>query len=132
MQSYYGPLVKGEIADYYLDENTGILYSYSRSVQRTVDNIRRNAELVKQISGNRRVPTLVYLSPSPVPDRLTRQLSRETLPLIYTAVAMVSKPQLSSVIMRVLFSFQRPRIPVRTFTNADKAIEWLKKYPMEK
>lgn len=122
------PLIPGEIADYVFDTSTGILFSYSKSVKRTVDNIRRNSELVKQISGNKKVPTLVYLSPSPVPDRATRRFSREMLPQIYTAVAMVSKPQLTTLIMNVLFRFHRPKVPIKTFTDANKAVEWLKGY----
>lgn len=35
------PLIKGEIADYYLDAD-GILYSYSKPPQRTVKNISEN------------------------------------------------------------------------------------------
>ena len=46
----------GEIADYVYHEN-GILYSYSKSVLRTVENIGNNVKLVKKITGNKKSPT---------------------------------------------------------------------------
>ncbi|HEX5169072.1 MAG TPA: STAS/SEC14 domain-containing protein [Cyclobacteriaceae bacterium] len=121
------PLIKGEIADYYLD-NDGILYSYSKNPKRTVENIKANVELVKQITNNKRVPLLIYLSDSPVPDRQTRQFSTEQLPLVYSAMAMVSKPGLAKLIMNILFKFKTPPIPIKTFTNDKRAKEWLRQY----
>ena len=121
------PLIQGEIADYRLSEE-GILYSYSKPPVRTIENIRSNVKLVKQITGGRKVPLLIYLSRSPVPDKVTRQFAREQLPEIYTAMAMVSEPGLSQLIMRILFSFQKPPIPMKSFTEAQKAKEWLLQY----
>lgn len=78
-------LIKGEIADYYLSDD-GILYSYSKSIKRTVDNISKNIELVKNIAGNKTVPLLIYLVNSPVPDKETRKYSTEQLPTVYKAM----------------------------------------------
>jgi len=123
----HSPLIEGEIADYYLDES-GILYSYSKSIKRTVENIGRNVTLVKQITGNKPVPLLIYLTDSPVPDKATRQFSTEQLPNIYKAMAMVSKPGLSQLIMSLLFKFQKPPIPMKSFTDDQKAREWLEQF----
>src|SRR3569832_1524738 len=98
-------LIKGEIADYWLAPE-GILYSYSKSIKRTVKNISENVALVKQITGNKKVPLLIYLSNSPVPDKETRKFSTEQLPLVYAAMAMVSKPGLAKFIMNILFSLK--------------------------
>lgn len=119
-------LIEGEIADYLLTDE-GILVSYSKSILRTVNNITANVELVKKITGNKPVPLLIYLKNSPIPDKETRKLSTEKLPEIYTAMAMVSKPGLSQLIMRILFKFQNPPIPIKSFTDDKKAMEWLKK-----
>jgi hypothetical protein len=73
-------LIEGEIADYWFDP-TGILYSYSKNPKRTVENIRNNIALVKKITGNKKVPLLIYLSNSPVPDKETRKFSAEQLPM---------------------------------------------------
>ena len=120
-------LIEGEIADYLLTDN-GILISYSKSILRTVENIAANVELVKKITGNKKVPLLIYLKNSPVPDKETRKFSTAQLPQIYTAMAMVSKPGLAQLIMKILFKFQIPPIPMKSFTDDEKAMEWLKRF----
>jgi len=120
-------LIEGEIADYLLTDD-GILISYSKSVLRTVENISANVALVKKITNNKKVPLLIYLKNSPVPDKETRKFSTEQLPQIYTAMAMVSKPGLAQLIMKILFKFQTPPIPIKSFTDDEKAREWLKKF----
>jgi len=117
-------LIHGEIADYYLD-NDGILYSYSKSILRTVDNIASNVALVKQITGGKKAPLLIYLKNSPVPDRATRKFSTEQLPNIYSAMAMVSKPGLAQFIMKILFKLKPPPIPMKSFADDKEAREWL-------
>jgi len=128
MQSdFENNLIEGEIADYLLTDE-GILISYSKSVLRTVKNISENVSLVKKITDNKPVPLLIYLKNSPVPDKETRKLSTEKLPEIYTAMAMVSKPGLSQFIMKMLFKFQNPPIPIKSFTDDEKAMAWLKRF----
>lgn len=120
-------LIKGEIADYYIDKD-GILYSFSKNPKRTVKNISENIKLVKQITGNKIVPLLIYLCDSPVPDKETRKFSSEQLPHVYKAMAMVSRPGLSKLIMNVLFKLKTPPIPMKSFTDDEKAKEWLKQF----
>lgn len=120
-------LIKGEISDYRYGSD-GILYSYSKSTLRTVKTISDNIALVKRITGNKIVPLLIYLSDSPVPDKETRRFSTEQLPKVYKAMAMVSKPGLSKLIMNILFRLKTPPIPMKSFTNDQEAREWLKQY----
>jgi hypothetical protein len=117
---------EGEIATYWFEE--GILVSLSKSPQRTVANIRGNVALVKQITGNKKMPLLIYLSNSPAPDKETRKFSTEQLPTIYSAMAMISKPGLSKFIMNILFSLKPPPIPMKSFTDDKAAKEWLRQY----
>jgi hypothetical protein len=117
-------LIEGEIANYRLDES-GILYSYSKSVLRTVPLMQKNRELVKSIAGDKPVPLLIFLKNSPMPDKATRDYSKSILPEIYSAMAMVSRPGLSALIMKLLFAFQRPPIPMKSFTDEETAKAWL-------
>jgi hypothetical protein len=117
-------LIKGDIADYRLDDS-GILYSYSKSVLRTVSLMEANLKLVKQITGGKPVPLLIFLKNSPMPDKATRQYSKEKIPELYSAMAMVSKPGLSAFIMKLLFAFQKPPIPMKSFTDELEAKAWL-------
>jgi hypothetical protein len=120
------PVYEGEIATYWFDD--GILVSLSKSPRRTVANITANVALVKQITNNTRVPLLIYLSNSPVPDKETRKFSTTQLPVIYSAMAMLSKPGLSQFIMKILFQLKPPPIPMKTFTDDSEAVTWLKQY----
>jgi hypothetical protein len=120
-------IIKGEIADYWYDSD-GVLYSYSKNPRRTQKNIAENISLVKKITGNKIIPLLIYLSNSPVPDKATRKFSTEQLPNVYKAMAMVSKPGLSKLIMNILFKLKQPPIPMKSFTDDQQAREWLKQY----
>lgn len=117
---------EGEIADYWFDE--GILISLSKSPRRTVANIRGNVALVSQITANKKVPLLIYLSKSPVPDKETRQFAEQQLPRIYSAMAMVSKPGLAKFIMNFLFKLKPPPIPMKSFTDDREAKAWLRQF----
>ena len=117
---------EGEIANYWFED--GILVSLSKSPRRTVENISGNVALVKEITQNKPVPLLLYLADSPVPDKQTRKYSTEQLPVIYKAMAMVSKPGLAKLIMNILFSLKPPPIPMKSFTDDRQAKEWLKQF----
>ena len=117
-------LIKGEIADYWYAPD-GILFSYSKNPKRTVKNLTENIALVKSITNNKVIPLLIYLSDSPVPDKATRTFAAEQLPNVYKAMAMVSKPGLSKFIMNILFRLKPPAIPMKSFTDDQKAREWL-------
>jgi hypothetical protein len=119
-------LIKGEIADYRMED--GILISYSKNPKRTVENITANIALVKQITGNKTVPLLIFLSKTPVPDKATRKFVNEQLPSVYSAMAMISKPGLSKFIMNFLFALKQPPIPMKSFTEEKEARDWLKQY----
>lgn len=120
-------LTTGEIADYYYSPE-GILYSYSKPPKRTIKNISENIALVKQITCGKKVPLLIYLSKSPVPDRETRKFSAEQLPNVYTAMAMVSNGGLAQFIMNILFKFKQPSIPIKSFGDDKEAKEWLMQF----
>ncbi len=119
-------IFEGEIATYWFNDD-GILVSLSKSTKRTIENITGNIELVRQIANNRKVPLLIYLSNSPVPDKETRKFASE-LPNVYTAMAMISKPGLATFIMKVLFRLKPPPIPIKNFTDDKEARQWLRQY----
>jgi hypothetical protein len=119
--------IKGHIADY-LFEDQKLLISYSKSVLRTVENIQENVDLVKSITNNTPVPLLIFLKPSPMPDQATRELSKQKLPEIYTAMAMVSEGSLGKFIMNLLFKFQKSPIPMKSFSTEKEARNWLNQF----
>ena len=118
-------IFEGELATYWLRDD-GILVSVSKSPKRTIENVKANHVLVKKITNGKRAPLLIYLSNSPIPDKETRKFSAEQLPNVYSAMAMVSKPGLANLIMKMVFAFKPPAIPTKSFTDDQKALEWLK------
>jgi hypothetical protein len=119
-------LIKGEIADYVYED--GILISYSKPVTRTVEGIQNNVALVKKITGGKKVPLLIYLSKSPVPDKETRKFSAQMVPEIYMAMAMVSKPGLASLVMKMVFGLKKLPIPMKIFKDDVEALKWLEQF----
>ena len=120
------PIWEGEIATYWFDGD--VLVSRSKSIRRTVENLRANAALVKEITGGNHVPLLIFLTDSPMPDKAARALSKELLPQNYSAMAMVSPPGLAGFIMKVLFGLQKPPIPMKIFDEARDGKAWLLQY----
>jgi hypothetical protein len=123
-------IFNGAMATYWWDNR--ILVSLSKSTLRTVESIRNNVAFVKSITGGKPVPLLIYLANSPIPDAETRRFSTEQLPLIYSAMAMVSRPGLSKFIMNILFALKTPPIPMKSFTNDTEAKSWLQQFLINK
>ena len=119
-------LFESDIASYWFEE--GMLVSVSKNTKRTVENIAANVALIKSKTNNPPVPLLIYLTNSPVPDKATRKFSTEQLPLVYKAMAMVSKPGLAKFIMNILFALKPPPIPMKSFTDDAEAKKWLKQF----
>ena len=120
------PIWEGEIATYWFEGD--VLVSRSKPVRRTVNNLRGNAALVREITGGKPVPLLIYLTDSPMPDKAARALSNELLPTNYCAMAMISPPGLARFIMKVLFGLRKPPIPMKVFDEVRDAKAWLLQY----
>ena len=106
----------------------GILVSLSKSTRRTVTNLAANVALVKSITGNRKVPLLIYISSSPIPDNETRKLAEKLVAESYTAMAMISPPGLTKFIVNFIFRLNKPPIPMKSFTDDKLAKEWLMQF----
>src|ERR1700712_770140 len=105
----YIPLIFSETADYWLDDD-GILFSYSKSAKRTIENVTENNELIKRITNGKKVPMLMYITDAHVPDKETLKFSKEQMPKVLTAIAMVTTITLAIFVMNVLFRFKKPPV----------------------
>lgn len=120
------PIYTGEIATYWFED--GLLVSLSNNKQRTIELIARNVAFVQQLTDNKLVPLLIYLTKSPMPDKATRSFSTQQIPVIYKAMAMVSKPGLALFIMNLLFKIKPPPITMKRFSNKQDAKTWLAQF----
>jgi hypothetical protein len=120
-------LYEGELGTYWFDDD-GILNSKNNNTMRGVENITKNALLVKKITHNTPVCTLVYLARSRKPDKATRELVNKVLPELYKAMAIVSSSALGEFVMNFLFRISPPTIPIKVFSGEAEARAWLKQY----
>ena len=120
-------VVETELGQYWFDEE-GILNSLSKSPLRTLENTRKNFEIIRHMSGHRRVCLLVHLSRSARPDKATLTYVAGQLPTVYKAMAMVSDSNIGSLIMNLLFRFNAPSIPMKSFSTEVQARQWLRQY----
>jgi hypothetical protein len=120
-------LHEGDFATYWFDDE-GILHSRSKSTLRTRENAERNFDLIRKISGGKKVCLLVYLAFTKKPDKETREYMVQGMPSVYKAMAIVSKFGLGNFVMALLFKFQKPVIPMKTFSDEAEAKEWLRQY----
>lgn len=111
------------IARYEWDGN--ILISHSKSVLRTVDLMNENASAVKHHTSGKPVKLLIYLADSPMPDKATRVRSNELVPELYSAMAMITKPGLGQLILKMVFGLKTPPIPMKFFSTEADAKRWL-------
>lgn len=111
------------IARYDWDGN--ILVSHSKSVLRTVELMNENAAAVKHHTGGEPVKLLIYLAESPMPDKATRLRSNELVPELYSAMAMITKPGLGQLILKMVFGLKTPPIPMKFFSSEVAAKRWL-------
>jgi hypothetical protein len=117
----------GDFATYWFDEE-GILHSLSNGSTRTLETARRTFELLKSKTKGKKVCTIAYVTMSKKPDQATRDYVTRELPSVYKAMALVSKSGVGRLIMSVLFRFQKPAVPMKTFSDAAKAKVWLRQY----
>lgn len=113
-----------ELATYWWSDDK-YLVSLSKSVLRTVENLKSNSLEIQRITGNKPVPLLIYLTDSPMPAKDAREISTLLLPVNYSVMAMVSKPGLGGFIIKLLFSLKKTPIPIKTFNNDEAAKKWL-------
>ena len=109
-------------------EPRGFIVTRSKGVKRTVENLAKNANMIRDLSGSVPMPVLVFLTDSPLPDKKARELSARLLPELYSAMAMVSRPGLAQMVMNIIFRFRKPPIPMRSFTEEHEAVKWLMNY----
>lgn len=121
--------VESEIMHCWLEDE--LLVFWEKPVRATLENINRHRILVSELTGGRRMPLLIYLKATPRPDRETRLDAAKGLVRHYTAIALVSSPELAVETIR-LFYLDQSDIPVQNFTDDWAAKEWLKNFTSEK
>lgn len=121
------PIYESAIQQSWIDDD-GILVSLSKSVTRTVENVKGNYELVSKITNGKPIPVIVFLTNSKKPSKETRDYVNSVLPKMYKAMAIVSNSGVGEFVMNFLFRMSKPVIPMKVFRDEKSAREWLRNY----
>jgi len=116
-----------ELATIWFDEN-GILCSISKKTNRTLDKQKKTLELIKRISGNKKVCVLSEITNIPPQDHETRNYVASESPTMFKAMAFVSNSFLSRTIIKIFLALKGQPIPIKMFGDENEAKEWLKQY----
>jgi hypothetical protein len=124
-------LIRGEISDYKFG-NDGILYSYQKNIKPTLKSVQENHNLIKKITNGSRVPILRFSSKNYYVKKSISALIISQYPINCTAMAIYNKSRFLTIASNIFYNTSNfngiLRLPVKFFSNEDKAIEWLKEY----
>ncbi|MBL7952646.1 MAG: hypothetical protein JNM62_13110 [Flavobacteriales bacterium] len=112
---------EGELATYWMED--GVLVALPHDVKRTVSNVRGAVELVKDITGGKRVPVLMHKGAADTTEEAAK-LSAEQFPLVYSAMAWMQRGTISRWFANR--RFKHAPVPSRVFASQQEAMEWLR------
>jgi hypothetical protein len=88
------------------------------------ENNNTRSEIIEQP-----IPILLDIRKIKSITREARELAREDAQSgKYTASAFLVNDSISKFIAGIALGFNRPKIPLKVFTNRDKALDWLKQF----
>ena len=117
-------LYEGELADFWLEED-GILCAVSKKVSRTQVKQKDNYELIRKITGNKRVCLLADNTETYTQDDSTRQYTAQEIPRIFKAMAIVSRTTIGRASAHLFEYFHGQPIPIKCFEHEKEAKTWL-------
>lgn len=120
-------IYEGYLATFWLDGD-GVLYAIGKNVPRNLDAQKQNYELIKQITGNKKVCLLTDTTKSSAPDKKTREYIEKELPNYFKAMAIISQSVVGEIIPKIFVAINNQPIPIQQFTSEDEAKKWLRQY----
>ena len=118
---------EGELADFWIDEGE-ILCAISKMVPRTLATQKANYDLIRQITGNKRVCLLADNTLTYEQDDETRKYMATEIPKIFKAMAVVSRTVFGQAVSDTFLYYHGTPVPIRTFKDEIEAREWLIQY----
>ena len=118
---------EGELADFWFDEE-GFLCAVSKMVPRTFENQTGNYELIRQITGGKRVCLLEDNTLTYEHDDTTRKLMATEIPKVFKAMAVISRTVFGQAVSDTFLCYQGTPVPIKTFKDEPEARAWLRQY----
>ena len=115
------------VASVYLREDGILVFQYKPLVYVTLDDAIRLVEIGGELGG-RPVPTLINVGDVGGASREARVFFSKDPRNQQTSscIAMLVGSPLAKMIANFFMGINRPIMPIRTFTDEDKALEWLR------
>jgi hypothetical protein len=119
---------QGELSDYRMDAD-GILYGTSKESARTIQKLKKDFSLVKEITGNKKVCFILDNTNTKGYDIATLKYSLNEIPKIYKAIAFISRSATGKIVSSFFLQlYSSETFPVQIFENENHAREWIKQY----
>ena|ERR1700741_2209005 len=124
-------LIEWPTSTMWFDED-GILYSIPKAgapqPQTREEGIAMMDEFRKLVNNKKTCMVSLTDSSAPPPKKEDRDWIANELNSIVKALAIVSNSPLSRMVANLFFGFKPPAYPVKFFSNATDAKEWIKQY----
>ncbi len=117
---------EGELADFWFDD--GILCAVSKMTPRTVEKQKANYDLIRKITGNKRVCLLADNTFTYEQDNATCKYMAAEIPKVFKAMAVLSRTVFGQAVSDTFLYYQGTPVPIKTFKDEKEAREWLKQY----
>lgn len=115
-------VIDNEVAQCWIEDD--ILVLVEKATPHSLENYQNHRKMVTELTGGRVMPVLLYLKDTPLPDPQARQFVAESFQKNYSAIALVSSPELAEESIRN-FGLAKSPVPIRNFTDDWAAKEWL-------
>jgi hypothetical protein len=113
---------QGVIVDYWLDED-GILHGISKEGPRNMINVHENFELVRKITGGKKVCAILDITHTSPYDMSTFVYVQEELCKAFKAIAYISRTAIGAMLSSASSCMS---VPVKFFNSPEEARNWLK------
>jgi hypothetical protein len=114
-------------ATFWFDED-GILNVKSKSGHRDIETVRSNGKFLDELLKGRKVCCLYDITSSGPLDKESRKLVKEQISRLYKAIGIITDSHLSKMLATIISVITPSSVPVKMFTDEEKAREWLQQH----
>ena len=119
---------KGKLADFSFDEQ-GVFYSFSKRGNRSIETLKEDLLMIKNILGNEKVCIIIDNSFTKAYDIEMIQYTIKEYPKLFKAVAFVPHSPIGKMISSILTTLNPSNsIPIEMFDDKNAARKWIKQY----
>lgn len=108
-------------------DDDGVLNAVSKNIPRTLENLKETIDIIKKMTGNKRICFLADTSNTTYYTMEMREELYKKLNPLFKAVALVPCTHTGKLIGTILFK-RKELCPIKFFDDIKEAKDWLRKY----